>query len=638
MSLSNQVRNGLAWSYYTGYFADNVNFFTGATPVTSGVVTSIPSINSGTGGYVPADGSWSTYSVQWLGYFLSNYTGTWTFYTNSDDASYLWIGPTATSGFTTTNAIVINGGTHPMTEKSGTVSLVAGQYYPIRIQFGENGGGDNIIVSFSNPGLAKTTNGQGFFFTAPSTVIFTGLQPKIFLGPLLSYPTSTGTPPTNDGTKLSFARASSQYLNFGPQTFDMSKGFSATCRFAFIGTAVSYERIFDFGKGQGNDNLILCRNVSTSRVSFYFLNGAAEYLVTSTNSVAQGQINTVTAIYNASPLSITIILNGVQTSVTPAAAATTPRALSLCYVGRSNWTSDPYPNIDIYSLNIYNRVLTPNELSGPPAPIPRGIFKYNYPLDLATSVIGAYSFRKLIGSYQGPMIRLRRQSDLTDMDFVGDNFGKLSNVQTGLTASAWIGGSSANVLTWYDQSSASNHAPYTADNVYGLPPPFSLTNGIYFQNQNFTTSTTYYYGLKLGTAKTIQACLCNFNLKSGKTTDIFWNSLVAASNDNAGVRLNGNPGALNIGDGNDFLTTGCYTIFDGIYNSPTSGKFFINSFDVPHKMFADRTVGQYVWQMLYIGTANPTGNLKSRSFYGHMSELVLFSGSVNSSTALTYMV
>ena len=153
---------GLVWSYYTGYFADNVNFFAGVTPVATGSVKSIPNINTGTGGYVPGDGSWATYSVQWTGHFQSDYTGVWTFYTFSDDASYLWIGDVALSGFTTANALVNNGGTHPGQERSGTVSLVAGQFYPIRIQFGENTGGDNIIISFSNPVLAKTTNGFGY--------------------------------------------------------------------------------------------------------------------------------------------------------------------------------------------------------------------------------------------------------------------------------------------------------------------------------------------------------------------------------------------------------------------------------------------------------------------------------------------
>ena len=159
------LRDGLSWGYYTGYFNDDVNFFTGA-PSVSGIVTSIPSINAGTNGYVPANQSWSNYSVQWTGWFLSNYTGTWTFYTNSDDASYLWIGPNATSGFTVANSTVNNAGLHGMVERSGTASLVAGQYYPIRIQFGESGSGDNMIVSFENPVLTKTTNGQGFFYPA----------------------------------------------------------------------------------------------------------------------------------------------------------------------------------------------------------------------------------------------------------------------------------------------------------------------------------------------------------------------------------------------------------------------------------------------------------------------------------------
>jgi len=157
---------GLQWRYYTGYFNDNVSYFAGV-PSLSGVVASIPDINAGTGGYVPLTNAFDYYSVEWTGYFLSDYTGTWTFYTNSDDASFLWIGANATSGFTTANATVNNAGLHGMVEKSGTVSLVAGQYYPIRIQFGENGGGDNMIVSFERPGLAKRTDGAGFFFIRP---------------------------------------------------------------------------------------------------------------------------------------------------------------------------------------------------------------------------------------------------------------------------------------------------------------------------------------------------------------------------------------------------------------------------------------------------------------------------------------
>jgi hypothetical protein len=503
------------------------------------------------------------------------------------------------------------------------------------------GGGGGAGGFQGGTNYASGKGGSGIVIVRyPLGTLAAGPQPQIFLGPLLSYPASTGTAPTSDGTKVSFTRASSQYLNYGSQTFDMTRGFSVTCRFAFTSTVGNWERIFDFGNGTNSDNILLTRQSTYGLILFSYRNGGTEYLVTSTNTVSQGQINTVTAIYTHSPLSIQIILNGVTTTSTPAVSATTPRTLSTCYVGRSHWSGDAYLNGDIYSLNIYNRSLTSSELVGPVAPSPWSTISYNYPLGTESTVIGAYSMRRLLSSYNGPMIRLRRQSDLELMDFVGDNFGNLSNAQTAQSVSAWIGASSANVMIWYDQSSVANHAPYTADTAYGLPPPFTLTDGIYFPNQNFVNSTTYYYGLKLGVAKTIQACLCNFKLKSGKTSDANANSLVAAAYDNSGLRLNGNPGSLRIGDGNDFLTTGCYTIFDGKYNSPSSGAFFTNTNDVYHKMFANRTVGQYGYQQLYIGTANPTNIdlLKARSTYGYMNELVLFNGSIDPQNALRYLV
>lgn len=245
MSLTGSTRDGLAWGYYTGYFADNVNFFTG-TAVASGIVTSIPSINAGTNGYVPADQSGFNYSVQWTGYFLSSYTGTWTFYTTSDDASYLWIGPTATTGFTTANATVNNGGLHGMVERSGTASLVAGQYYPIRIQFGENGGGDNMIVSFSNPVLTKTTDGQGFFYTAPPPKKLTG---QVTSGPCCVF-TATPNGLTPAQASASGLALKQGYPNYPSGTYWIKPTAGSTAGLAFVdmttdggGWTLAYETV-----------------------------------------------------------------------------------------------------------------------------------------------------------------------------------------------------------------------------------------------------------------------------------------------------------------------------------------------------------------------------------------------------------
>jgi hypothetical protein len=104
------------------------------------------------------------------GYFLATSSGTWGFSTVSDDGSFLWVGDAARSGFTTANAVVSNGGAHGAEERTGSVVLTAGVYYPLRIQFGELGGGATMRVSFLPPGSATwLADGAGHFFYNPST-------------------------------------------------------------------------------------------------------------------------------------------------------------------------------------------------------------------------------------------------------------------------------------------------------------------------------------------------------------------------------------------------------------------------------------------------------------------------------------
>jgi hypothetical protein len=158
---------GLYKTTYAGYFADNVSFFATATPTTYGTNPSTSVQTTAISEAGSDDGS--SFSCQWLGYFLPSTTETYTFFTNSDDASYMWIGANAISGFTTTNATINNGGAHAPIEISGTASLTAGVYYPIRIQFGESGGGDIMTFNYSTPTITKTTNVTGRVFYNPAT-------------------------------------------------------------------------------------------------------------------------------------------------------------------------------------------------------------------------------------------------------------------------------------------------------------------------------------------------------------------------------------------------------------------------------------------------------------------------------------
>jgi hypothetical protein len=64
---------------------------------------------------------------------------------------------------------VQNGGLHGLNEVSATISLVAGTYYPIRIQFGNGPSGPGqLFASYEHSGQAKTSTwtGKVFYNTA----------------------------------------------------------------------------------------------------------------------------------------------------------------------------------------------------------------------------------------------------------------------------------------------------------------------------------------------------------------------------------------------------------------------------------------------------------------------------------------
>ena len=76
----------------------------------------------------------------------------------------MWIGDSAKVGYTTSNCLINNAGIHPMVEVSQTKDLIGDTYYPIRIFFGEHGGGDDCVFSFSAPGISRIYDLTGHVF------------------------------------------------------------------------------------------------------------------------------------------------------------------------------------------------------------------------------------------------------------------------------------------------------------------------------------------------------------------------------------------------------------------------------------------------------------------------------------------
>jgi len=94
-----------------------------------------------------------TFSVRWIGEVEAAFTEPYTFYTSTDDGVKLWINdePVISAWFD-----------QGITEhKSEPIELVAGQRYPIKMEYYENGGGATCQLLWSSPSTAKQIIPQG---------------------------------------------------------------------------------------------------------------------------------------------------------------------------------------------------------------------------------------------------------------------------------------------------------------------------------------------------------------------------------------------------------------------------------------------------------------------------------------------
>lgn len=104
-----------------------------------------------------------TFSVRWTGQVQPTTTGTYRFFTRSDDGIRLWVNG---------QSIINNWTNHSVTENSGTISLIAGQSYDIRLEYYENTGDAVAQLLWSGPNVTKQIIPQSQLF---STLIDTTL-------------------------------------------------------------------------------------------------------------------------------------------------------------------------------------------------------------------------------------------------------------------------------------------------------------------------------------------------------------------------------------------------------------------------------------------------------------------------------
>lgn len=100
------------------------------------------------------------YTFEWVGYFKAPSSGNFNFYINSDDDVFFWIGTNAV-GTANTEINAHMGVSGASGEKNtNSVTLVANQYYPVRIQFGEYSGAENCQLFYAKVGDATAVAGN----------------------------------------------------------------------------------------------------------------------------------------------------------------------------------------------------------------------------------------------------------------------------------------------------------------------------------------------------------------------------------------------------------------------------------------------------------------------------------------------
>jgi len=195
---------GLNGDYY-----DNIDF-------TGTKLTRVdPTVNFNWGGGSP-DPSMGPdqFSVRWTGLVQPRYSGSYAFYTTSDDGVRLWVD----------NQQIINNWTdHGTLDDVGFITLQAGRVYDIRMEYYENGGGAVAALGWAPPGYGREIIPTSQLYPTTNAIFRITSQPRstnVIQGSTATFSvTATGLNPRtyqwyfNDTNVLAGATSPSLTLN-----------------------------------------------------------------------------------------------------------------------------------------------------------------------------------------------------------------------------------------------------------------------------------------------------------------------------------------------------------------------------------------------------------------------------------------
>jgi len=184
----NSLVSGLNYEYYENTYSDlNSPLFGNDVPKKTGYINNFslsPRLKD------------SNFGFNFFGYITIATSGIYTFYTESDDGSNLFVNNTQVVANDFNQALVGS-------EKSGTISLNAGTY-PIQVTFRQGGGGFGLNVRWSGPSISKILIPDNVLFRngLPAGLYYTNIASPLNVTP------SWGDSPDGTGNQPNFSNSS----------------------------------------------------------------------------------------------------------------------------------------------------------------------------------------------------------------------------------------------------------------------------------------------------------------------------------------------------------------------------------------------------------------------------------------------
>lgn len=340
-------------------------------------------------------------------------------------ATYQWNGPNSYSSTlqnpVITNATLAHAGTYTLTiTKGGCSSSVT---TVVSVVQGPNGMGQTLSLASS---LAS-----GLVLYYPMNANANDASGNSLNGTMIGGVTATTDRFGNAGGALQFNGVNG-YVDAPDGVYFNGGDFTTSC-WVKVTSYTSWARIFDFGNGQSNNNVLLASSQAATgkpQGEIYIGTSGSGGAVPSP-TVATGTNTWTLLTYSYSGGIGRLYVNGTQVAQ---GVQTAPVNVlrTLCYIGRSNWAGDSYYNGAIDEFRIYNRALTSFEIQNLLMEQPDAMNLVAMPAAVCPNTAGNI---KVIGSQKGVTYQLQNAATSANIGTAqGGNCDTLSFSTGNLTA------------------------------------------------------------------------------------------------------------------------------------------------------------------------------------------------------------